>query len=168
MSLSGEMTQLPFGEEGSAPAVAAKGDRIAYVRGREARDIRRADLTAERPEETATKLIYSTRTQALPRYSSDGLRIVLSGLRGFPRGSMDCGSYFNPTAPAARKSGSPGPMAPIRSGLLHLTDLTPMRRAGVPTGAGLRLIPEPQGCLPSTLKTLTRESRARWSLRRIT
>jgi Tol biopolymer transport system component len=81
LSLGGEVTQLPFGEEGSAPAVAAKGDRIAYVRGRGTLDIWRADLTTEHPEETATRLIYSTRTQMLARYSPDGTRIAFQSNR---------------------------------------------------------------------------------------
>jgi len=81
LSSSGDMTQLPFGEEGSAPAVAVKGDRMAYVRGRGTVDIWRADLNAEHPGETATKLIYSTRTQALARYSPDGTRIAFQSNR---------------------------------------------------------------------------------------
>jgi len=81
LSSSGVATQLPFGEEGSAPAVAAKGDRIAYVRGRGTFDIWRADLTAGNPGETATKLIYSTRTQASARYSPDGTRIAFQSNR---------------------------------------------------------------------------------------
>ncbi len=81
LSLSGQMTQLPFGEEASAPAVDPKGGRIAYVRGRGTVDIWRADLTATHPEESATRLIYSTRTQALARYSPDGTRIAFQSNR---------------------------------------------------------------------------------------
>jgi Tol biopolymer transport system component/DNA-binding winged helix-turn-helix (wHTH) protein len=78
---NGELTQLPFGEEGSAPAVAARGDRIAYVRGRGTFHIWRADLTAEQPEATATRLIYSTRTEALARYSPDATQIAFQSNR---------------------------------------------------------------------------------------
>jgi Tol biopolymer transport system component/DNA-binding winged helix-turn-helix (wHTH) protein len=81
LSLKGELTQLPFGEEGSAPAVSAKGDRIAYVRGRGTLHIWRADLTAGDPEGTGTRLIYSTRTQALARYSPDGSQIAFQSNR---------------------------------------------------------------------------------------
>ncbi len=81
LSLSGEMAELPFGEEASAPAVAPKGGRIAYVRGRGSVDIWRADLTATHPEESAVKLIYSTRTQTIPRYSPDGARIAFQSNR---------------------------------------------------------------------------------------
>jgi len=81
LSPSGEMTQLPFGEEASAPAVAPKGGRMAYVRGRETLDIWRADLTAAHPEESATKLVYSTRSQAVARYSPDGTRIAFESNR---------------------------------------------------------------------------------------
>jgi len=81
LSLNGDMTQLPFAEEASAPAVDPKGGRIAYVRGRGTMDIWRADLTAAHPEESATRWIYSTRTQALARYSPDGTRIAFQSNR---------------------------------------------------------------------------------------
>ncbi len=81
LSLDGEREQLPFGEDGSAPAVATRGGRMAYVRGRKTVDIWRADLTAPQPEESAAKLIYSTRTQVLPRYSRDGTRIAFQSNR---------------------------------------------------------------------------------------
>jgi len=51
------------------------------VRGRGTFDIWRADLTAGNPGETATKLIYSTRTQASARYSPDGTRIAFQSNR---------------------------------------------------------------------------------------
>ena len=81
LTLNGERVQLPFGEDGSAPAVAARGGRMAYVRGRKTVDIWRADLTAAQPDESAAKLIYSTRTQVLPRYSRDGARIAFQSNR---------------------------------------------------------------------------------------
>ena len=81
LSLDGRLEQLPFGEDGSAPAVAARGGQMAYVRGRKTVDIWRADLTATHPEESAVKLIYSTRTQAIPRYSHDGARIAFQSSR---------------------------------------------------------------------------------------
>jgi Tol biopolymer transport system component/DNA-binding winged helix-turn-helix (wHTH) protein len=81
VTLSGEMTQLPFGEEGGAPAVAPRGGRMAYVRGRSNVDIWRMDLTAAHPEESAAKLIYSTRVQVNPRYSPDGTHIAFQSNR---------------------------------------------------------------------------------------
>jgi Tol biopolymer transport system component/DNA-binding winged helix-turn-helix (wHTH) protein len=81
LTLNGRLEQLPFGEDGSVPAVAARGGRMAYVRGRKTVDIWRADLTAAHPEESAVKLIYSTRTQAIPRYSYDGARIAFQSNR---------------------------------------------------------------------------------------
>jgi len=81
LSLDGRLRQLPFGEEGSAPAVSPRDGRIAYVRGRKTVDIWRADLTAARPEASATKLIYSTLVQTSPRYSPDGARIAFQSNR---------------------------------------------------------------------------------------
>jgi Tol biopolymer transport system component/DNA-binding winged helix-turn-helix (wHTH) protein len=81
LTLNGEREQLPFGEDSSAPTIAARGGRMAYVRGRQTVDIWRADLTAAQPEESAAKLIYSTRTQVLPRYSLDGTRIAFQSNR---------------------------------------------------------------------------------------
>jgi Tol biopolymer transport system component/DNA-binding winged helix-turn-helix (wHTH) protein len=80
LTLDGELAQLPFGEKGSAPTVARDG-RIAYVRGHNTINIWRADLMAARPEETATRLIFSTLTQAMPRYSADGSRIAFESNR---------------------------------------------------------------------------------------
>jgi Tol biopolymer transport system component len=54
---------------------------MAYVRGRKTVDIWRADLTAAQPEESAANLIYSTRTQILPRYSQDGKHIAFQSNR---------------------------------------------------------------------------------------
>lgn len=81
VSSSGEMTQLPFDEESSAPAVDLKSGRIAYVRGRATTDIWRADLTAEHPGESATRLISSTRYQSVAHYSPDGTRIAFQSNR---------------------------------------------------------------------------------------
>jgi Tol biopolymer transport system component/DNA-binding winged helix-turn-helix (wHTH) protein len=81
LTLDGQLSQLPFGEDGSAPAVATRGSHIAYVRSRNVTDIWRADLTAAHPEETATKLIYSTRAQRNPRYSNDGKHIAFQSNR---------------------------------------------------------------------------------------
>jgi Tol biopolymer transport system component len=81
LTLNGQLEQLPFGEDGAAPAVAARSGRMAYVRGRKTVDIWRADLTAAHPEESAVKLIYSTRTQAIPRYSHDGAHIAFQSNR---------------------------------------------------------------------------------------
>jgi len=81
LTLQGEREQLPFGEDGSTPTVAARGGRMAYVRSHANVDIWRADLTVEHPEESATKLIYSTRTQVSPRYSADGRHIAFQSNR---------------------------------------------------------------------------------------
>jgi Tol biopolymer transport system component/DNA-binding winged helix-turn-helix (wHTH) protein len=81
VTLGGRLSQLPFGEEGTAPAVAPKGSRIAYVRGQNITDIWRVDLTAARPEESATKLIYSTRTQRNASYPDDGMHIAFQSNR---------------------------------------------------------------------------------------
>lgn len=85
LTLDGQLAQLPFGEDGSSPAVAAKGDRIAYTRGRSVTNIWRVDLTPtnpeQNPEQTAQKLIYSTRAQVFPRYSHDGMRIAFQSNR---------------------------------------------------------------------------------------
>jgi Tol biopolymer transport system component/DNA-binding winged helix-turn-helix (wHTH) protein len=81
LNLQGEREQLPFGEEGSMPTMAARGGRMAYVRSHANVDVWRADLTAAHPEESATKLLYSTRTQVFPRYSEDGRRIAFQSNR---------------------------------------------------------------------------------------
>ena len=86
VSLKGQLTQLPFGEQASAPAVASRGGRMAYVRGRTTLDIWRADLTASHPEESAARLIYSTQVQMRPSYSPDGGRIAFQSNRS---GSME-------------------------------------------------------------------------------
>jgi Tol biopolymer transport system component len=56
------------------------------VRGRSTVNIWRADLTAAHPEESATRLIYSTVVQVVPRYSPDGKRIAFQSNRS---GSME-------------------------------------------------------------------------------
>jgi Tol biopolymer transport system component/DNA-binding winged helix-turn-helix (wHTH) protein len=81
LTLDGQLTQFPFGEEASAPAVAVRGGRMAYVRGRRTIDIWRADLATAHPEESATRLIYTTRAQIVPRYSPDGGRIAFQSNR---------------------------------------------------------------------------------------
>jgi Tol biopolymer transport system component/DNA-binding winged helix-turn-helix (wHTH) protein len=81
LTLDGRLRQLPFGEDGTAPAVAPGSSRIAYVRSQNITDIWRMDLTAAKPEETATKLIYSTRAQRNPRSSEDGTHIAFQSNR---------------------------------------------------------------------------------------
>jgi Tol biopolymer transport system component/DNA-binding winged helix-turn-helix (wHTH) protein len=81
LALNGQLTQLPFGEDGSQPALAAHGGRMAYVRAHRSVDIWRADLSAPTPEDSALKLIYSTRIQIAPRYSPDGTRIAFQSNR---------------------------------------------------------------------------------------
>jgi len=79
--LAGKLVKLPFGEEGSSPSVASRGNRLAYVRGWKTADIWRLDLNSRDPENSATKLIYSTRTQRVPQYSPDGSKIVFESDR---------------------------------------------------------------------------------------
>src|SRR5581483_7848151 len=67
--------------DGSQPALAAHGGRMAYVRAHRSVDIWRADLSAPRPQDSALKLIYSTRIQIAPRYSPDGTRIAFQSNR---------------------------------------------------------------------------------------
>lgn len=81
VTLEGRLAQLPFGEDGSSPTVAAKGKRIAYTRGHSVTNVWRVDLTSTDPEQTAERLIYSTRAQLFPRYSHDGTRIAFQSNR---------------------------------------------------------------------------------------
>ena len=81
VTLGGRLTQLPFGEDGTAPATAARQGHIAYVRGQNITDIWRLDLTADHPEQSATKLIYSTHAQRNPRYAHDGGHIAFQSNR---------------------------------------------------------------------------------------
>jgi len=81
LSLDGQMTQLPYGEQVSAPAVAARTGRLVYVRDRKTVDIWRVDLTAAHPEESAVRLIDSTRSQMVARYSPDGAHIAFQSNR---------------------------------------------------------------------------------------
>lgn len=77
----GRTAKLPFGEEGTEPSIAEKGASLAYVRGSQTVDIWRLDLRSPHPEESATKLIYSTRIQRVPQYSPDGKKIVFESNR---------------------------------------------------------------------------------------
>jgi len=81
VDLNGRVLKLPFGEQGSNPSVASRSDRLAYVRGSKTVDIWRLDLSAPHPENSATKLIYSTRLQRVPQYSPDGKKIVFESDR---------------------------------------------------------------------------------------
>jgi Tol biopolymer transport system component len=81
LSLNGQLTRFPFGEEASAPATDARAGRIAYVRGRNTVNIWRADLAAKDPQDSAVRLIYSTRSQFVPQYSPDGTHIVFQSNR---------------------------------------------------------------------------------------
>lgn len=81
LTLDGQMTQLPFGERASAPAVAARNRRLVFVRDRTTVAIWRVDLTAAHPEESAVRLIDSTRSQMTARYSPDGAHIAFQSNR---------------------------------------------------------------------------------------
>jgi Tol biopolymer transport system component/DNA-binding winged helix-turn-helix (wHTH) protein len=79
LTADGQMSRLPFGEEGSAPT--RHGNDIAYVRAHQAVDIWRMDLAAREPAKTAQRLIFSTRSEITPQYSPDGARIVFQSNR---------------------------------------------------------------------------------------
>jgi Tol biopolymer transport system component/DNA-binding winged helix-turn-helix (wHTH) protein len=79
LTLDGQLSQLSFGESGTAPTI--RGSRLAYVRGRDTINIWRVDLTNPSPENTVQKLIYSTRAQMEPRYSHDGSHIAFQSNR---------------------------------------------------------------------------------------
>jgi Tol biopolymer transport system component len=79
LTLRGELSQHPFGEEAAAPTRA--GTRLAYAKARTPMDIWRMDLTAPEPAKTAQRLIYSTRRDMTPQFSADGQRIVFQSNR---------------------------------------------------------------------------------------
>ena len=81
VTLNGHLSQLPFGEDGTAPALAPRQGNIAYVRGQNITDIWRLDLTATHPEQLAVKLISSARSQRNPRYADDGTHIAFQSTR---------------------------------------------------------------------------------------
>jgi Tol biopolymer transport system component len=81
VSMDSRLTKLPFGEQASNPSIAGKGNRLAYVRGSKTVDIWRVDLGSKRPENSATKLIFSTRVQRVPQYSPDGAKIIFESDR---------------------------------------------------------------------------------------
>ncbi|MBV8475159.1 MAG: PD40 domain-containing protein [Acidobacteria bacterium] len=75
------LSKLPFGEQAANPSSASKGNRIAYVRGWKTINVWRLDLGSRHPEQSARKLIYSTRMQRVPQYSPDGKKIVFESDR---------------------------------------------------------------------------------------
>ena len=79
LGTDGHLARLPFGEEVTEPAVAPH--RLAYARGSKAIDIWRVDLAAAHPEQSATKLVFSTRVQRVPQYSPDGTKILFESNR---------------------------------------------------------------------------------------
>jgi Tol biopolymer transport system component len=79
LAADGAMSRLPFGEEGSAPT--RHGNDIAYVRAHQSVDIWRMDLAAHEPQQTAQRLIFSTRSEMTPQYSPDGTRIAFQSNR---------------------------------------------------------------------------------------
>jgi Tol biopolymer transport system component/DNA-binding winged helix-turn-helix (wHTH) protein len=77
----GTIRKLPFGQDALAPAISAKGDKLAYAVAPPTHiDIWRKDLL--HPEAAAVKLISSTRDQSAPQYSSDGKHIAFASNRG--------------------------------------------------------------------------------------
>jgi Tol biopolymer transport system component/DNA-binding winged helix-turn-helix (wHTH) protein len=79
LGLDGRLSQFPYGEEASAPS--RSGGRVAYVRGRAPVAIWRMDLAAAEPEQTAQRLLQSTRRDSTPQFSPDGQRIVFMSNR---------------------------------------------------------------------------------------
>ncbi len=106
LAADGAMTRLPFGEEGSAPAVA--GGRVAYVRSRQTVDIWRMDLTARDPARSAARHIYSTRREMTPQFSADGTRIAFQSSRS---GSAEIWMAYADGANPVRLTRLDGPMA---------------------------------------------------------
>ncbi len=68
-SMDGSLAKVPWGNGGTLPAIANRGDRLAHMRGSTTIDIWRLDLTAPN---SATKLIFSMLIQRDPQYSPDG------------------------------------------------------------------------------------------------
>jgi dipeptidyl aminopeptidase/acylaminoacyl peptidase len=81
VALDGTVSRLPFGEGAASPVVAPKGARTAYVRTRQVVNIWRVDLQAASPEQSARRLISSTRVELLPQYSPDGKHIAFQSNR---------------------------------------------------------------------------------------
>ncbi len=75
----GSLTRMPFGEEGSAPALAA--GKLAYVRARQTVEIWRMNLSAADPARTARRLITSTRVESTPQFSPDGRHVAFQSSR---------------------------------------------------------------------------------------
>lgn len=78
---NGRLERIPFGEDAASPAMDFRNRRLAYVRTREHMDIWRVSLGVLQSESAPQRLIASTRTQALPRYSPDGARIAFQSNR---------------------------------------------------------------------------------------
>ena len=71
---------LPYGQDGSWPAISPKGDRFAYDTYSDGHNnIWRADLANS--HEPPVELISSTREQYFPQYSPDGSRIAFASTR---------------------------------------------------------------------------------------
>jgi Tol biopolymer transport system component len=81
VTLDGAVSRLPFGEGAASPTVALQGNRMAYVRTRQVVNIWRVDLQATAPEQSATRLVSSTRVEVLPQYSPDGTHIAFQSNR---------------------------------------------------------------------------------------
>ncbi len=79
LTLSGQLSRMLVAEETLGPGVTAAGNRIAFVREKHPLDIWRVDLTT--PADSASNLIFSTRTQLVPQYSPDGTRIAFESTR---------------------------------------------------------------------------------------
>jgi Tol biopolymer transport system component/DNA-binding winged helix-turn-helix (wHTH) protein len=79
----GVFRKLPFGKGACCPAIAAKGDKLAYsVSAGDRSVIWRKDL--RNPEGSGTRLMSSTYENFFPQYSPDGKHIAFVSNRGGP------------------------------------------------------------------------------------
>lgn len=81
LSLAGQLTQLPFGENARGVSIAASGDRLAYARQHSDVNIWRIGGPTSNEVTSPVRLLASSRDDWAPQYSPDGDRIVLTSDR---------------------------------------------------------------------------------------